>query len=147
MSIQRIQLEEKAGGRSGHFLRRNLEVSPTLSRADANPLSLQNLYAPIARELQQVEDILRQELRSEYVYVDELVRYGCLLGGKRLRPALVLLCGQAVGTCGTSTWRSRRHRNGPHRFARARRCAGRGADSRHLAPSIRAGTQNERVAR
>jgi octaprenyl-diphosphate synthase len=73
-------------------------VSPTLSRADANPLSLANLYRPIAGDLQQVEEILRQELRSEHLYVDELVRYGCLLGGKRLRPALVLLCGQAVGT-------------------------------------------------
>jgi octaprenyl-diphosphate synthase len=29
--------------------------------------------------------------------VDELVRYGCLIGGKRLRPALLLLCAKAVG--------------------------------------------------
>jgi len=69
-----------------------------LSRAEANQVSLRNLYAPIDGHLQQVEEILRQELRSEHVYVDELLRYGCLLGGKRLRPALVLLCGQAAGT-------------------------------------------------
>ena len=37
------------------------------------------------------------ELRSEHPFVDELVRYGCLIGGKRLRPALLLLCAKAVG--------------------------------------------------
>lgn len=72
-------------------------MSPTLSRADANTLSLRHLYAPIADELRQVEDLLRSQMRSQHAYVDELVRYGCLLGGKRLRPALVLLAGRAVG--------------------------------------------------
>jgi octaprenyl-diphosphate synthase len=41
--------------------------------------------------------ILRRELRSRFPRVDEMVRYGCLLGGKRLRPALLLLTAQAVG--------------------------------------------------
>ena len=47
---------------------------------------LADLYAPVAEELAQVESILRREMRSKYSFVDELVRYGCLLGGKRLRP-------------------------------------------------------------
>ena len=58
---------------------------------------LSALYEPIAGEFAAVERVLREELRSEYPYVDELVRYGCLLGGKRLRPALLLLTGRAVG--------------------------------------------------
>ncbi len=58
---------------------------------------LLQLYAPIADSLAEVEQILRKELRSDDPYVDELVRYGCLLGGKRLRPALVLLTAQACG--------------------------------------------------
>lgn len=58
---------------------------------------LQLLYAPIQDDLVEVEQILRRELRSRDAYVDELVRYGCLLGGKRLRPALVLLTAQAFG--------------------------------------------------
>ena len=58
------------------------------------------LFAPIARELLQVEQLLRQELRHDASFVDELLRFGCLLGGKRLRPALLLLAGQATGTLG-----------------------------------------------
>lgn len=58
---------------------------------------LQVVYGPIEAELAEVESILRTELRSEHPYVDELVRYGCLLGGKRLRPTLLLLAAKAVG--------------------------------------------------
>jgi octaprenyl-diphosphate synthase len=58
---------------------------------------LQALYAPIAKEMAEVEQLLKTELRSDYPFVDELVRYGCLLGGKRLRPALLLLTGKAAG--------------------------------------------------
>lgn len=59
--------------------------------------SLAQLYAPILDDLHKSELILRKEMRSKYPYVDELVRYGCLLGGKRLRPALLLLSAQATG--------------------------------------------------
>jgi octaprenyl-diphosphate synthase len=55
------------------------------------------LYAPIADEMEQIEEILKRELRSDYPFVDELVQYGCLLGGKRLRPALLLLTAKALG--------------------------------------------------
>ncbi len=58
---------------------------------------LETLYAPITDELERVEGILRREMRSKYPFVDELVRYGCLLGGKRLRPALLLLSAKATG--------------------------------------------------
>jgi octaprenyl-diphosphate synthase len=59
--------------------------------------SLEWLYSPIEQELRDVEQLLRLEMRSRYPYVDELVRYGCLLGGKRLRPALLLLSAKATG--------------------------------------------------
>jgi len=69
--------------------------------APAHPPSpmpyLRSLYAVIETQLQEVERILQAELRSEHPYVDELVRYGCLLGGKRLRPALLLLSAHAAG--------------------------------------------------
>lgn len=64
---------------------------------NALPDSLRLLYAPIADDLGEVERILREEMRSDYPYVDELVRYGVMLGGKRLRPALLLLAARAVG--------------------------------------------------
>jgi octaprenyl-diphosphate synthase len=58
---------------------------------------LTDIYQPVAGELEQVEGILRREMRSDFPYVNELVRYGCLMGGKRLRPALVLLSAKSVG--------------------------------------------------
>jgi octaprenyl-diphosphate synthase len=64
---------------------------------ETTPATLQSVYAPIEEELAQVEQILRTELRSPHDFVDELVRYGCLLGGKRLRPALLLLSAKACG--------------------------------------------------
>ena len=69
----------------------------TRTLRNAGPDPLQTLYAPIADELAQVERILKQELRNKHPFVDELVRYGCLLGGKRLRPALLLLSAKTLG--------------------------------------------------
>jgi octaprenyl-diphosphate synthase len=59
---------------------------------------LERLYDPVAAELAEVEEILRRELRSDYPYVDELAQHSFRLGGKRLRPALVLLAAKAAGT-------------------------------------------------
>ncbi|MFV1966814.1 MAG: polyprenyl synthetase family protein [Pirellulaceae bacterium] len=73
-------------------------MSRIASDANAVDSVLPSLYAPIAAELAKVEDILRKELRNDYPHVDELLRYGCLLGGKRLRPTLLLLSGKATGT-------------------------------------------------
>ncbi len=70
-----------------------------LSRELAPP-ALGSLLAPVQQELARFETMFAAELRSDYAFVDELVRYGCLIGGKRLRPALLLLCGQAVGQLG-----------------------------------------------
>jgi len=61
-------------------------------------VGLRQLYAPIAHELAAVEDILRRELRSRFPFVDALVQHGIRLGGKRMRPALLLLAGQACGS-------------------------------------------------
>ena len=60
-------------------------------------LTLADLYAPIREELGQVEDILRNELSSKHAFVDRLVKHGFRLGGKRLRPALVLMTAKACG--------------------------------------------------
>src|SRR5262245_41991024 len=70
---------------------------PTTAQLVAsNGAMLKSLYEPIAPELAEVETLLKSELRSDYPFVDELVRYGCLFGGKRLRPALLLLTAKAV---------------------------------------------------
>jgi octaprenyl-diphosphate synthase len=63
----------------------------------AVPETLRALYAPVAEELDAVEDILRRELSSDKPFVDRLGQHGFRLGGKRLRPALVLLSAKACG--------------------------------------------------
>jgi octaprenyl-diphosphate synthase len=66
----------------------------------ANPRASQELqtpYAPIREDLDRVEELLHTELFSDFPFIDGLVKHGFRLGGKRLRPALVLLCGKACG--------------------------------------------------
>lgn len=54
------------------------------------------LYGPILDQLPRVEQRLQVELQSRYESLAPLLRHGMQLGGKRLRPALVLLSGAAV---------------------------------------------------
>jgi octaprenyl-diphosphate synthase len=61
------------------------------------PENLRALYAPITQPLAETEDLLRRELSSDNPFVDQLAKHGFRLGGKRLRPALVLLSAQACG--------------------------------------------------
>lgn len=72
-----------------------------VSRTRPDPPELHNglraLYAPISVELAEAEAILQRELASEQPGVAEVVRYAFRLGGKRLRPALLLLAGNACG--------------------------------------------------
>lgn len=72
---------------------------PTISNPSATPqsLAMKLLFSPIESEIAKVEQILRDEMRNPHPFVDELVRYGNLLGGKRLRPALLLLAANATG--------------------------------------------------
>ncbi len=69
----------------------------TAKQRAAVPDKLRALYVPVSRELDEVENVLRRELSSDNPFVNELVRHGFRLGGKRLRPALVLLSAQACG--------------------------------------------------
>jgi octaprenyl-diphosphate synthase len=55
------------------------------------------LYAPVAAEMAAAEELLRGELTSDDPFVDELVKHAFRLGGKRLRPALVLLSAKSIG--------------------------------------------------
>lgn len=63
----------------------------------ARPNTLETIYLPVSGELRHVETILKEELTSRYEGVDRVVKHGFRLGGKRLRPALVLLSGKAAG--------------------------------------------------
>ena len=64
------------------------------------PSPILSVIAPVQQELARAEELLQRELRSDAPFVDELLQYGSQLGGKRLRPALLLLTAQATGSVG-----------------------------------------------
>jgi octaprenyl-diphosphate synthase len=72
-------------------------MKQAIREQDALARQWKRLYAPIAGELAAAEDLLRRELSSEDPFVDALVKHAFRLGGKRLRPALVLLAAKATG--------------------------------------------------
>ncbi len=63
--------------------------------ASADPAAL---FRPIEAELGKVEQLLVAQLQSRHASLAPVLRHGVLLGGKRLRPALLLLSGAAAGT-------------------------------------------------
>jgi len=55
------------------------------------------MFAPIGQNLAQVEHRLQSALHHDDPFIDELAQRSFRLGGKRLRPALLLLTAQAAG--------------------------------------------------
>ena len=85
------------GSVSSHLLQQEYAVLRPIAEP-LRPEAARLVYAdPIQSELAEVEKMFGEQMQSRYSYVDELVRYGCLLGGKRLRPILLLLVAKAVG--------------------------------------------------
>lgn len=58
---------------------------------------MSEIYGPIADSMIDVEQRIASELQSPYEAVAEVLRHGTQLGGKRLRPALVLLAASSSG--------------------------------------------------
>ena len=78
----------------------NARVAGMPSNASAKEMMLR-LSAPVSAELLAVEQRLAQELRSPHEELVAVLQHGTQLGGKRLRPALLLLTGAAVGSLGS----------------------------------------------
>jgi octaprenyl-diphosphate synthase len=72
-------------------------MTQTIPDSDRLARHWKRLYAPIAEELAAAEELLRSELTSDDPFVDPLVKHAFRLGGKRLRPALLLLSAKATG--------------------------------------------------
>lgn len=78
-----------------------LQETPHASvSTDAMRDVLAGLYAPVQTHLAETEKLLNDQLQSQHPSVDTIIRHGVRLGGKRIRPALLLLAGQAAGTLG-----------------------------------------------
>jgi octaprenyl-diphosphate synthase len=61
------------------------------------PVSLEAIRATIAGDLQRVDDVIRERLDSDVLLIRTIARYIVGSGGKRMRPALVLLASRAFG--------------------------------------------------
>ncbi|MEW6165397.1 MAG: octaprenyl diphosphate synthase [Pseudomonadota bacterium] len=63
-------------------------------------MNLSSIYALIADDMQDVDAIIRQRLHSDIVLVRQVAEYIVAGGGKRMRPALLLLAAHAAGYSG-----------------------------------------------
>jgi octaprenyl-diphosphate synthase len=60
------------------------------------PVSLESIRVPIAADLAEVDQVIRQRLDSDVALIRTVAQYIVAAGGKRLRPALVLLAAGAL---------------------------------------------------
>lgn len=60
-------------------------------------MTLENLYALIGPDMKAVDAVIRDRLHSEVALVRQVAEYIIHSGGKRMRPALVLLAAGALG--------------------------------------------------
>ena len=64
------------------------------------PVSLDSIRAPIAGDLTRVDEVIRRRLHSDVALVRAIGQYIVDAGGKRVRPALLLLSAGALGAKG-----------------------------------------------
>lgn len=64
-------------------------------------MTLEQLYALIGPDMKAVDAVIRDRLHSDVVLVRQVAEYIISSGGKRMRPALVLLSAGALGYQGT----------------------------------------------
>jgi octaprenyl-diphosphate synthase len=78
----------------------------SFSESSKNPQSTTERFAAalqLVPELTQVEAIIRASFRSDVTPMREIPDYLLSLGGKRIRPALTLLCAKALGATSISS--------------------------------------------
>ncbi|MDU0810672.1 MAG: polyprenyl synthetase family protein [Burkholderia sp.] len=60
-------------------------------------LNIDKILAPIADDMEQVNNVIYQSLTSDVLLINQIIKYIISSGGKRLRPALLLLISSALG--------------------------------------------------
>jgi octaprenyl-diphosphate synthase len=64
--------------------------------------TVETIRAPIAGDMAEVDEVIRRRLASDVVLIRTVARYIVESGGKRLRPALLLLAANACGAGGSA---------------------------------------------
>ncbi|HCX32277.1 MAG TPA: octaprenyl diphosphate synthase, partial [Rhodocyclaceae bacterium] len=65
-------------------------------------MPLDSLYTPILEDMRAVDAVIRARLHSDVVLIRQVAEYIIGAGGKRMRPALVLLSAGATGYHGSA---------------------------------------------
>jgi octaprenyl-diphosphate synthase len=65
------------------------------------PLNFEQFNELLRPDMTEVDQVIRERLHSDVVLVRQVAEYIINSGGKRLRPALVILCAKALGYSGT----------------------------------------------
>jgi hypothetical protein len=66
-------------------------------------MDIEQIRAPIADDMQAVNALIRRQLHSDVVLINQLASYIIDSGGKRLRPVTVLLAARPAATPATGT--------------------------------------------
>jgi Polyprenyl synthetase len=74
----------------------------TSAGVDERVLDLKNALLPIAADMRDVDGVIRARLGSDVVLINTVADYIIGAGGKRLRPAVVLLVARALGYAGSA---------------------------------------------
>ena len=96
--MERPPLQQEPGTASPAFAALPVQASANGTTAP----DLKTLLAPIAADMQAVDAIIRERLSSDVVLISTIADYIIGAGGKRLRPAVVLLIARALGYRGTA---------------------------------------------
>lgn len=67
----------------------------------SSPSVIQEILAPIAQDMLAVDQVIRRELHSDVPHMREIGEHIVSAGGKRMRPALLMLICRALGYEGT----------------------------------------------
>ena len=76
------------------------KVKDLSTGGEGAPASLESIRGPIEEDLSAVDGVIRRRLESHVVLIRTIADYIVGSGGKRLRPALVLLTANAFGAHG-----------------------------------------------
>lgn len=90
--LSEVTARSKVRSRNGHHA-----TAGQPAESSARPSHVASIYAPIADGLAAVERRLHAELQSPHEALVPVLRHGTQLGGKRLRPAMLLLAAAAAG--------------------------------------------------
>lgn len=60
-------------------------------------MPIPDLLRPVAADMRRVDEVLRSSLATDVALIDEVSRHLIAAGGKRMRPALLLLVNRALG--------------------------------------------------